>query len=472
MPLSQYKSKRDFSKTSEPKGKILKTSQKRFVIQLHQARAKHYDFRLEHNGVLISFAVPKNLSQNPKDKRLAVMVEPHPLEYIKFEGIIPKGNYGAGSVTIFDKGNYLPLEDFDKGLEKGHLKILLNGEKVRGAFNIMRLDEKNWLIIKTQDDFASSKSEKPKCPFKKISPQLATLTTTIPKGKNHLFEIKFDGYRIISFFQNGKAKLLTRNQKDYTKKLAPIADSLQKLREDEFTLDGEVVVFDKNGRTDFSMLQAALKDSPQDLVYAVFDILSLNGESLLSTPLLERKKTLEKLMQKAPHNMFLSTYIIGNGDKLFDLAKDKNLEGIIAKEVNAKYCQTRDTSWLKIKCYHRQEFVVCGFLTSEKNLVLSSLILGYYNKGRLIFAGKVGTGISDAQKQKFKSKFKKFVVKDSPIYNAPNLKNIVWLEPRFVCEVRYAEFTKENVLRQPSFIALREDKDPQNVFLEKPNEEK
>ena len=281
MSLKEYKQKRNFKLTNEPIGKIEKDSASRFVIQYHQARAKHYDFRLEYNGVLLSWAVPKGLSKDPKNKRLAVMVEDHPIEYINFEGVIPKGNYGAGSVEIYDKGNYAPIKDFEKGLKKGQLKFVLNGEKLKGAWSLVRTERDNWLIIKIDDKFAGvQKKSNTKLPFKKCDVELATLTDNIPKGKNWLFEIKYDGYRIISFIENGKVKMYTRNGVDYTKKFEGIKKNLSKINQSNFVVDGEVVAFDDNGRSDFGLLQNSIKLSKRDLFYVIFDILALNGEDL------------------------------------------------------------------------------------------------------------------------------------------------------------------------------------------------
>ena len=268
MSLKEYKEKRDFKKTNEPKEKLDTTKANRFVVQLHKARAKHYDFRLEFGGVLISFAVPKGLSNKPKEKRLAVKVEDHPVDYINFEGIIPKGNYGAGTVEIFDKGNYVALSDMKKGLKEGHIKVVLNGEKLKGAWSLVQIKDDNWIIIKIDDEYAemdskkstkSKKSKKIKNPFTSCAVELATLTDEIPRGKNWIFEIKYDCYRAVSFVENGKIKILSRNGLDFTQKFSSIAHSLKKLDENAFVLDGEIVSFDEFGRSDFSLLQSSIK---------------------------------------------------------------------------------------------------------------------------------------------------------------------------------------------------------------------
>lgn len=472
MALTEYNKKRNFSKTQEPLGKTNKstTLSLRFVIQYHQARAKHYDFRLEHNGVLLSWAVPKGLSLNPKDKRLAVHVEDHPIDYINFEGIIPKGNYGAGSVEIFDYGNYHPIIDIDNGLKKGHLKFVLNGNKLKGEWSLVKIDEKNWLIIKGEDEFTETetkpKPKKIKNPFNDCNVQLATLTNSIPTGKDWLFEIKYDGYRILSFVENGKVKMLSRNKKDYTKKFESIAKSLLKIDQTAFIVDGEIVCFNEFGKSDFGLLQQSIKNGKNNFQYVVFDLLSLNGEDLRSNPLFKRKNELEKLLVKAENNLIYSNHVIDNGKECFNLAKEKQLEGIMAKNIDSLYSGTRTKDWLKIKCYLRQEFVVIGYTTTEKNKNLSALLLGYYNKKDLIYIGKVGTGFDDTKRKELNSKFKKYERKTSPLKEDIKLKNVTWLEPKFVAEIQYAEITKDKLLRQPSFIGLRTDKKAEDVKLE------
>ncbi len=469
MSLKEYHKKRNFTSTIEPKGKVEKGEEHKFVVQYHEARAKHYDFRLEHNGVLLSWAVPKGLSSNPKDKRLAVHVEDHPLEYMDFEGIIPKGNYGAGTVEIFDNGTFVPLADFDKGLKKGHLKFFLSGSKLKGGYSLVKFKDDNWFIIKTEDEYAGvEKKKNKKIPFEKISVQLATLTDKVPKGKEWLFEIKYDGYRIVSFVENGKVKMLTRNNMDYTKKFKVIAENLKKIDQDSFVVDGEVVAFDQNGKTDFGLLQESIKKESVNLCYCIFDLLSINGEDLRNLPLTERKAKLERLLNKAEENLIYSTHV-ENGKESFDFAKKNNLEGIVAKKKNSVYHGKRTDDWLKIKCYSRQEFVIAGFTTSEKNTVLSALLLGYYKNKKLIYAGKVGTGFSEKDRKDLVKTFQTAVAKDCPFSEQIKSNFVVWLKPKFVAEIQFAELTKDNLLRQPSFVGLRSDKKAKDVVLEVKN---
>ncbi len=480
--LEKYNEKRDFDITNEPKGKIKKTKSKRFVVQFHEARRDHYDFRLEHNGVLVSFAVPKGFSYDSSDKRLAVHVEDHPLDYINFEGVIPKGQYGAGRVQVWDKGTYAISEDLDLGLKKGNFKVYLKGEKLKGVWSIVHFKEENWLVIfdkkfnnlentlknslknekNTKKSLKIDKNSK-KLPFKKASAQLATLSKNIPKGKEWLFEIKYDGYRIVSYIQNGKVKLLSRKEKDYTKNFPKISDSLKNLA-DNAVLDGEMVVFDENGRSDFSLMQESIKKHRNNFYYVVFDILALNGEDLREKELQERRKVLENLSKLFTENIILSQIVEGKGKECFALAKKLGLEGIVAKNKTSTYHGKRDDSWLKIKCYQRQEYVIGGFLISDIDNKLSALLVGYFADEKLFFIGKVGTGFSEEIKEKLLKKLKKIEVNSSPFQNYN--KKAFYVEPKFIAEVQYAELAASKVLRQASFIGLREDKEIKDVRLE------
>lgn len=469
MSLTEYKKKRNFKNTTEPVGKVKKSTANRFVIQYHQARAKHYDFRLEHNGVLLSWAIPKGLSTNPKDKRLAVHVEDHPVDYIDFEGIIPKGNYGAGTVEIFDFGDYLPIGDLDKGLKKGHIKIVLNGKKLKGGWSLIKTDDKNWLAVKLEDEFVkTTKPKQTKLPFKTTSLQLATLTEKIPKGKNWIFEIKYDGYRILSYVENGKVKMFSRNNLDYTKKFSSIANALKQIEQENFVFDGEIVCFDESGKSNFGLLQQNIKSKKENFHYVIFDLLALNGEDLRKLPLIERKEKLERLLYKTEKCLIYSSHV-DNGEESFKFAKENNLEGIIAKNSNSTYSGKRNEDWLKIKCYLRQEFVIAGYTTTIKNELISALLLGYYEKDKLKYVGKVGTGFSEKDKKELHSKFQNYLRKTCPFDKNPQEENITWLKPHFVAEIQFTELTKEKILRQPSFIALRTDKPAKDVKLEVKN---
>ncbi|MBO5394670.1 MAG: non-homologous end-joining DNA ligase [Clostridia bacterium] len=477
--LENYNKKRNFSSTKEPRGKpsSKKSKSKMFVIQHHKARADHYDFRLEHQGVLLSWAVPKGLSTNPKTRRLAVEVEPHPVEYANFEGIIPKGNYGAGSVKIEDKGNYIALTSMKSALKKGHIKVLLNGQKYKGVWSLIKTDEKNWLIIKDKDEFVcnedlAEKKQSNKLPFSKCSPMLATLSNSIPKGKDWLFEIKYDGYRIFAFKEKNKIKLISRNEKDYTATFYSIKDSLLKIKHD-FIVDGELVSFDEKGRSDFGLLQNNIKSAKQGFVYVIFDLIALNGQDLRNTPLAQRKSLLQLLLEKCPKNLVFSNHVEGKGQQSFSFAKKMGLEGIVAKKKDSFYSESRSNDWIKIKCYKRQEFVIGGYTVSSANNLISSILVGYYKNDKFLFAGKVGTGFNATTKQNLRKKLDKIQTSKCPFYNSLSISNksCVFVKPQVVAEIQYAEFTKTNVLRQPSYIGLREDKAAKDVVLEESHED-
>lgn len=470
MSLKKYNKKRNFSATDEPFGKITKSKLKRFVIQYHKARKNHYDFRLEYQGVLLSWAIPKGISNNPKDKRLAIQVEDHPLDYIDFEGIIPSGNYGAGSVDIFDFGDYIPLENLKNGLKKGHLKFILNGNKIKGTYSLIKMEDNNWLIIKIDDEFVNRKQKSNLTQIKNITPQLAKLANKIPKGNDWIYEIKYDGYRIIAYFENNKIKLLSRNNKDYTKKFKNISSSLLSLNHDSFVLDGEIVSFDKKGKSDFGLLQQNIKEGNKEFYYIIFDLLVLDGDDLRNLPLKKRKDKLERLLYKTSEYLIFSKHVT-DGEKCFKFAKENNLEGIIAKRIDSIYEGKRSDDWQKIKCYQRQEFIVVGYTTSSKNKELSALLLGYYDEKDLVYVGKVGTGFNLEKRKELNNLFKNSIRKKSPFKEDIKVKNVIWLKLKFIAEIQFAELTKDKHLRQPSFIALRIDKKVDEVILESKNEE-
>lgn len=470
MKLKEYQEKRNFKDTNEPIGQVGKRDGNRFVVQYHEARAKHFDFRLEYDGVLVSWAVPKGFSYDPKVKRLAVKVEDHPVDYISFEGVIPKGNYGAGTVQIFDSGTYQPTFDMDYGLKKGHIRFVLFGQKLHGEWSLLKTKDENWLLMKHEDKFAGLDDPKlvaAKNPFKTCSVQLATLVKSIPTGKNWLFEIKYDGYRIVAYGEKGKVKLFTRNGQDYSKKFAFVVKQLEILAQKyTFVLDGEMVAFDADGRSDFSLLQEAIKNGKSNIFFVVFDVLAFQGEDLREKPLLERKKILGNFV--SGDNLTVSSFVVGKGKESFALAKKMNLEGIMAKQIDAAYNGRRDETWLKIKCRRRQEFVVAGFAKTEKNPVLSALLLGFFEDKKLIFVGKVGTGFDENMRKFLAEKLEKLKTLKCPFENCPKFsgEKVCFAKPKLVAEIEYAELTKDKVLRQPSFVGLREDKNAKEVKLE------
>lgn len=471
MALEKYNSKRDFKNSPEPKGKKEKASKKLyFVIQHHMATKEHYDLRLEHNGVLLSWAVPKGLSLSTKERRLAVMVEDHPISYKDFEGIIPKGNYGAGSVEIYDCGFYTQNINFDDGLKKGHLKFALNGKLLKGEWNLIKTYNQNWILIKSGDKHAKNitpTKRVTKNPFKTISPMLATLCSQIPKGKDWVYEIKYDGYRAISFVENGKAKILSRNGNNFTAKFKIIAKNLESLAKNTpLVLDGEIVSFDLNGKSDFGLLLKNIKSKSDNFAYVVFDVLAYNGNDLTNNTLLERKAVLNSFLPKPYKNILPSSVVNKKGKECFNIAKKLGLEGIVAKNLNSTYEQKRSENWLKIKCCKRQEFVIGGYTISDKNDILSAILVGYYKDKNLIFIGKVGTGFSNEIKNNLIKCFKPLIQKNSPFLNLQKSNNTFWLNPNLVAEIKYTEITKEHLLRQPSFVGLRSDKSPNQIVLE------
>ena len=472
--LKEYNAKRDFNKTSEPKGKVKKSTSKslRFVIQYHRATTNHYDFRLEYNGVLVSFAVPKGLPKT-SEKRLAVHVEDHPLNYINFEGVIPKGQYGAGTVEIYDKGKYVQLCNFKTGFKQGKLKFQLFGIKFQGIYNLIKIDDKNWIIIKdkiNEKELKSKTKKTVKNPFNKVDVKLCLLTNKIPNSKNYIYEIKYDGYRIVAFLEKNKVVLKSRNNKDFTSKFESIKNSLKKLNK-TMILDGEVVVFDSLGRSDFNTLQSSIKNNAENFSYVVFDILALDGQDLTNVKLQERKLILEESIKGCNNNIIYSSYIKNNGKKAFNYAKKNKLEGIVAKDINSVYNAKRDADWLKIKCYLRQEFVIIGFEKTNKNKKISSILVGYYKNKDLYFIGKVGTGFTEKQKDELSLKFKKLETKVNKIKNNDKIKeDFILIKPKMIAEIQFAEITKDGKLRQASFIGLREDKNPLDVKLESENE--
>lgn len=550
--LSKYRAMRDFKSTPEPKGKAKKSKSGRlFIVQKHDATRLHYDFRLELDGVLLSWAVTRGPSLNPADKRLAVQTEDHPIEYGGFEGVIPSG-YGAGTVMLWDRGEWLPQGDPHEGLKKGELKFVLYGERLKGGFVLVRLKPKpgekpgrhNWLLIKERDDWAedsvvateewttsvkskrslktievegeaykrgklyspeaelpAKKSARKKAvktatktkgaaktsPAKKpsesrgaksrraaprfIAPQLAKLEDAPPQGDHWLHEIKFDGYRIITVIKSGKVSLWTRNQLDWTYKYRRIAETLEKLKLKDAVLDGELVALDEKGEAAFSKIQAAGENEKIPLNYYLFDLLNHDGVDTRDLPLMERKARLKRLLAKAPTNILFSDHIQLEGDQVLASACNMKLEGVISKRADAPYASGRGSGdWIKSKCIGNDEFVIGGFRKSDKaGRPFSSLILGEYSDGELIYRGRVGTGFDDETFATLKAKFASRIRKTSPFAAEPAeaRSDAVWLEPSLVAQVAYLEQTPDGHLRHPSYLGLREDKPAREVTVAK-----
>jgi bifunctional non-homologous end joining protein LigD len=495
--LERYREMRDFRVTPEPRGKkaAARAKQLRYYIQRHDATRLHYDFRLELEGVLKSWAVPKGPSLDPADKRLAMQTEDHPLEYGEFEGVIPEKQYGAGDVLLWDKGIWIP-EDKDPlvALEKGRLHFRLDGEKLHGSFILTRTsrgDEKPaWLLIKRHDDEAREGSditaERPesvkRAPKKAkrakraelpqfVTPQLATLVSKPPKTGDWVYEVKHDGYRMLARVSD-EVQVFSRSGRDWTPRVQHLAAELAKVAPMETWLDGEIVVLRPDGRSSFQALQNAF-DAGADskIVYFVFDAPFLEGKDLRQLPLRERKAKLKAALKWNAVVRF-SDDLTGTAQEVLDHACKLGLEGLIGKQSDSVYMAGRTKSWLKLKCRLRQDFVVVGYTKpGGSRHGFGALVLGVYEKpGRLVYAGKVGTGFDDELLTKLPRKFAKHKRPDSPLANPPREKDIQWLRPNLVAEVEFTERTDEGVIRQGSFMGLREDIPAKSVGLEKAQE--
>jgi bifunctional non-homologous end joining protein LigD len=530
--LTVYRTKRDFHKTPEPAGKVGRKTGHAYLIQKHAARRLHYDFRLELDGVLKSWAVTRGPSLDPADKRLAVHVEDHPRAYGKFEGIIPAGQYGGGTVMLWDRGTWTPVGDPHRSYEKGHLSFDLQGERLKGRWHLVRMSGKasgkkkeNWLLIKSHDEYAkegkgdrlleqeqtsvsshrsmqeiasgksrrwtssaasqASKSNKPATKVARritgrsvpvlpdfVPLQLATLTDHPPKGKTWVHEIKFDGYRLLAHIESGKTQLITRAHNDWTDKFGSIAAALSELRCRNAILDGEAVNQDAEGGMSFHGLQHALSEDRQDgLRYYAFDLLFLDGKDLRDRPLLERKALLQSLLKRAPAGIHYSQHFAASGDEVLAQACDIALEGIVSKRGDRPYRPGWSMDWMKSKCIQEQEIVIGGYTTQPKHPgVLAALLTGHQQHGSLVYSGKVGTGFSQEDAELLLSKLKALHRKSSPFTAVPAAarRGACWVEPKLVAQVNFTEWTADGRMRHPSFQGLREDKPADEVVRERP----
>ncbi|MEP6908822.1 MAG: DNA ligase D [Actinomycetota bacterium] len=466
--LAEYKRKRDPKKTPEPFGGAKPGKAPIFVVQRHDARRLHYDFRLERNGALASWAVPKGVPLESGQQHLAVHVEDHPLEYATFAGEIPKGNYGAGTVEIWDKGTYELVEE----KPDGGLTVRLHGKRLSGTYALVPAhlsgDEKNWLIVRKKDDSAPA-ARKPK----RYAPMLATLTKEVPKG-DWVYEIKWDGYRIVATVSGGEPVLRTRKDQDYTKRFENVSKELVKaLKTPDCVVDGEVCALDDEGRPSFSAMQQGKPGTP--IVYFVFDLLEVEGESLIDLPVEERRARLEKLLDKRNKTIRFSESF-DDGVSLLAAAEQQELEGIMAKRIGSRYLPgRRSRDWLKIKGHGRQEFVIVGYTKGQgrRSGSLGALVLGTYKGGELVYAGNVGTGFNDAEIDRLLGKLKPLERKDSPFAEVPKMPkvrkgDVTWVESKLVAEVEFVEWTHDGRLRAPVYKGLREDKQATEVRREEP----
>ena len=518
LDIAVYNKKRDFTLTKEPKGKKGRAKGDSFVVQKHDASRLHWDFRLEMDGVLKSWAVPKGPSLDPGTNRLAMRTEDHPLGYADFEGTIPQGEYGGGTVMLWDVGRWIPHPDKDprKTIEEGHLHFTLEGERMKGEWVMFRLKGKPgdrseaWMLKKVTDEFASEdagdalveqcvtsvttdrsmaeiaagadmwksnrggqkggrakkKAGVPPPPFQ--PPQLATLVDAVPNGPDWMFEYKYDGYRLLLATAGGAATAWTRNGNDWSDKFRSLVKAASALPAG-CLIDGEAVALGDNGKPDFGLLQSTLKGGDADLAFYAFDLIVDQGEDISGLPNIERKQRLAALLKTVPAPIIYGDHVIAKGEALFDAICKEGGEGIIAKKATAPYRGARAKAWLKVKCIQRQEFVIVGWQASDKRRGFRSLHLAVREDGKLTYAGKVGTGFNAAMIESMSETMEKLAI-DKPALDVPRtaLRGSHWIEPKLVGEVAFTEFTSDGVLRHPSFIALREDKKASQVVREVP----
>jgi len=555
MGLKKYKAKRDFSKTAEPKGRKPLPKQVRgacrFVIQKHDARRLHYDFRLQMEGVLKSWALPKGLPWKQGEKHLAVEVEDHPIEYETFEGVIPEGNYGAGTVIVWDRGAYYVYgEQPLKSLREGKLHLVLAGKKAQGEWTLVRIrgrdGEKNqWLILKTggsakppskkledqsvktgrtmkqianerDAEWQSNREEKDtsarstlkariKAALKKkdlehgvgknetvgqatrllkglpsakpqfIEPMKARLVDEPPKHGDWLYELKFDGIRAMAIKNDRKVSLISRNGNKLDARFREIVEAVKNLPVRKYVIDGEVVALDEDGRSSFQLLQGLeMEGRKAPLRFYVFDLLQLDGKSLLGLPLEQRKQVLAKICENVGDPIRYSGEISGDVKSLLAEVKRRGLEGLIGKQRNSVYEPGRRSgTWIKLKCVNEQEFVIGGYTPpAGSRKYFGAILVGYYEIGKLRFAGKVGSGFTEKSLSMLHKKFREEEHDDCPFVDLPSkqggewvqgitpsmMKKMHWVNPKFVAEIKFAEWTRDQKLRQPVFLGMREDK--------------
>ena len=502
--LGSYRAKRDFTRTSEPQGTEVSTDSKLFVIHKHDATRLHYDLRLQIGDVLKSWAVPKGPSVDPEERRLAVEVEEHPLEYGSFEGVIPEGQYGAGPTILWDRGTWVPMDDVQKSLGKGTLKFRLFGHKLKGGWTLARLKPKpndrqpNWLLIKEHDDWSDSESDiledRPGSVLSgltveellkmstsktkparlrpstlkgarqdalptKFPPQLASPIAEPPVGDKWLHEIKYDGYRTVAVLEKGTTRLLTRKGLNWTKRYGRLADAFNDLTAASAAIDGEVVVLDEAGASNFEQLQQALaNDDTWRLVFFAFDLMHLNGWDLTGVPLLKRKAQLQKLLQHLDNNSAIqySDHVTGQGADLYDRVCEMGLEGVVSKRADSSYFKGRSKTWLKAKAMQVANFNIIGFKTSKAAGGLSSLLIADNLEGDWRYAGKVGTGWSIEEADMLLNRLAALARDEEVVTLEKKEPGVTWVEPSLKAAVQFREKTRDHHLRHPVFRGLRE----------------
>ena len=545
-PLARYNAKRDFAKTAEPAGTLEPGKGNSFIVQKHDATRLHWDFRLEVDGVLKSWAVTRGPSLDPDEKRLAVRTEDHPLSYGTFEGTIPAGEYGGGTVMLWDRGTWAPVEGKSaRDIDKGHLHFILDGERMKGEWLLIRLKPRakekreNWLLRKIDDAYAggtdtlvdealtsvstgrtmaeiaehksspargggpakpvegergkrnaqkrahparqapSTTAPKRRGPPPRAGeelpafqePQLCTLVDSVPAGTGWLHEMKYDGYRALVAVANGKAKVYTRNGLDWTDKFAGIAEAAAALPVTSALIDGEIVAF-KDGKPDFSTLKDAIGAGGAMTLFA-FDLLALDGEDLTSLPTIDRKERLRPLIGQDERLQF-AEHVLGSGEQLFEAMCREGLEGVVSKRADAPYAAGRTRAWLKAKCTLRQEFVILGWVPSDKRRGLKSLLLGVREGKTWRYTGKVGTGFDAATMDDLAERLADLKADAAPIPAADlkpfraAIRGARWVRPELVAEIAFAETTPDGLLRHASFLGLRSDKPADAVVAETP----
>ncbi|MBV8573249.1 MAG: DNA ligase D [Acidobacteriaceae bacterium] len=517
MPLNEYARKRNFEKTPEPKPDEVKGKHANrggfFCVQRHDATRLHYDFRLEVNGALVSWAVPKGPSLDPARKALAMKVEDHPLDYGTFEGNIPKGNYGAGSVMLWDQGSYEVIGEPDAQgqLDRGDFKFQLHGTKLNGAFAIVHMKHagkgNEWLLIKKKDEYvvpgydidqyawsvatrrtqeeiaanehpvspADLKGARKAAPPSSIEPMLATAVSKPPTGKQWLYEIKWDGVRALCLVHNGKLQMYSRRGIRIEQQYPELQNLPEHVNAKTAWLDGEVCVLDSDGRARFQNIQprigANLSAVPQlasssPATLFLFDLLYADGYDLRAVALENRKRVLTSLVTPNGH-IRLSEAFDTDGQQMFDAARGMGLEGILAKDRTSAYESKRSRCWLKLKVLNEQEFVIGGFTKGERDY-FGSLALGFRDNDRLRYAGQVGTGFDQKLMKTIYQRMEPLITKTNPFSDKPHVKDVTWVRPKLVCQVSFLEWTQDGMLRAPVFVALRDDKAPEQVVREQP----